>query len=83
MENITQITVNQFNDKYGHTAYFKKNAYKIATAEDVGTFVAMVPDGYVIPYFCEWEQHQTKKELLEAEKSFSFDLVHKHEIIKG
>jgi len=59
---MVKTTVKEFNEKYGHSTY-RQNVYKIASDEDIGTFVCMELAGLRLPYFCHWEQEATYEKL--------------------
>jgi len=49
------MTIKEFNLEYGKNTY-GVNRYKMASKDDLNTYVSMLPEYGVIPYFCEWLQ---------------------------
>ena len=56
------LTIDEFNKNYGVTTYGIPR-YKMVNEEDINTYVAMLPNGQTIPYFCEWKQADTYTEI--------------------
>lgn len=73
---MKKMTVKAFNDEYGKNTwgYVK---YKMASKEDVGRFVQMIPNGMTIPYFCEWHESNTYEEAVAKN-----DMLNSMEIIE-
>ena len=60
---MKQMTINEFNKEYGVTTWGYPK-YTIATEDDIGTFVWLIPNGMTIPYFCEFGQEDSLAEAL-------------------
>jgi hypothetical protein len=58
-----EMTISEFNKEYGVNTYGYPT-YKIATKDDIGTYVQLIPDGQIIPYFCKWRQWNFKPKIL-------------------
>ena len=63
-----EMTINEFNKEYGVNA-FGYPKYKIASNDDIGTFVRQEFSGASIPYFSTFFQENTPEALPETART--------------
>ena len=72
-----ELTIDEFNNEFGRNSYHYP-VYKMVSEEDLDTFVAMVPDGQTIPYFCKWYQEDSEEKITKLDREL--EII---KIIKG